>query len=384
MKRLAGVAAAPFVASLFLILAAAVAPRSPARAGAPAEPAPLPAPPERAQLPVARCGACHRTIVDEWRGALHAASTAETNGLYRIMQQKARAALGPPADARCSRCHYPPWAGIGQAPAVPVEGVSCIVCHEVAVGHPGKRLPDGKAARLAVPPDAADPAEALCLSCHDVLRSPAGHPVCTTGPEAQAARAGRCVDCHMGKEAGPQRLGAAGREHRRHDFPGGRSAALLAQAVTLSLRRVAPAAGGAEAAVEAIVQTGEVGHAVPTGTPMRSLALRVVAYDAADNVLWQNAGALPTAGSPDAVFQHVFTGPNGERPVPPFLSALPGDDRRLHPGTPHILRYSVPAGTHRVTATLAYSRGPAPLLEAAGLPESERLPREMARAELRL
>jgi hypothetical protein len=336
---------------------------------------PAHAPPAAAPRRAATCGRCHAAIFADWQASFHARSTAETNPLYRALLGRARGVLGEQADAACSRCHTPAAAdGSGTA----TEGVTCVVCHLVPAGHPDERLPGGRRTRLAGGGDGPGGATATCLVCHDVLASPEGHPVCSTGPEARAAGAGDCVDCHMPERKGPPVAGADARSHAGHGFPASRSPEVLREAATLTLS-FGEGAGGRT--VDVTVTAGEVGHAVPTGAPLRSLVLTVSALDADGKELWRNHAGEPLTQAPEALFQHVLSDAQGNRPVPAFLAHGPGDDRRLAPGTPRLVRYPLPAGAGTVRAVLTYHLAPAPLLAAAEAPPEWSTPVVVAAAE---
>ena len=319
------------------------------------------------------CAACHAPVVAEWRGSAHARATAATNPLYRLLLGKARAVLGEAAERRCATCHYPPGTGPGTGSPFADEGVTCVVCHELADGHPEQRLRDGRPARLRADDVERYGSQKLCLRCHNVARSPAGHPICTTGPEADEAMSGSCTDCHMKDVPGAATPARAHETHTAHRFPGGRDLAFLRAAVELELR-VEKKAGGAVAVVR--LTAPEVGHALPTGTPLRHLVLHVEALDAAAQRVWHNAE------DPRARLQIVFHDADG-KPVPAFAAQTPGKDTRLRPGEERELRYPLPAGTAKVRATLLYHHAPAPILAAAGITGEAAKPLVLATAEAR-
>lgn len=330
------------------------------------------------------CSNCHGTIVSEWRNSLHARSTYERDPLYRVMRQKALRAMGDSAERACSVCHYPPWADKLRAAGVPgkdIEGVGCTVCHRVHAKHPDETLARGKHAVFATVVPGVDGPDGLCLTCHAELKNAAGHPVCTTGAEAREVAAGTCVSCHMAKAAGPGTNSSGANDHRSHRFSSAYDAKILKTAAKLELA-VQMDAGTRYLMVS--VKAGAIGHSLPTGTPMRSVVLRVEALDDEFAVIWKNVDQDPLKEDPDAVFARVFQDKDGNRPVPPFLAVGPGTDTRIVPGEIRRLRYAIPDGARSARATLLYSRGPAKLLNAAGLPESALKPTVIAEQLLRL
>ena len=360
----------------------AAAPADPATAAATAAPAPAPAPaadpaalPEGALKGVAGCARCHRRIAAEWATAGHAKATLEANPLYAVLVGKAEAALGPEAAARCRNCHYPTWTAAARSAGAPVEGVACLSCHRIPAGHPTGRLPGGERALLAAGTGTAggtDGAGGLCLSCHAELKNPQGHPVCTTA--AESAGAGEtCVGCHMPRRDPPPKDARDGR--RSHAFPGAYDDAFLRTAARLEAALDGPADARA---VRVTVTADGTGHHLPTGNPMRAVVLRVQAESADGAVLWRNAGDNPLAEAPEAVFQKVFRDAAGKGPVPPFVAKGPATENRPAADTPREGRYPLPAGTRRVRVRLDFHRGPAPLLQSAGLPAAAVAPTVLA------
>ena len=339
--------------------------------------------PDYALRDSADCENCHYEIVAEWRNSLHARSTYEKDPLYRIMRQKALRALGAPAERACSRCHYPTWSEELRAAGLEkkIEGVACTVCHRVHAKHPHELLPGGEEAVFASASPGQEGADALCLTCHGEMKNPEGQPVCTTGAEAHEVAAGTCIGCHMPMLEGPGTDASDEEAHRSHRFPSAYDPAMLRTAAKLEL---AVQLGGGTRTLVVAVKAGAIGHSLPTGTPLRSVVLKVEALDDEFRVIWTNVDKDPLREDPDAVFARVFQDKDGKRPVPPFLASGPGTDTRIVPGETRRLRYGIPDGTRSARATLLYYRGPSKLLRAAGLPESLVKPTVIAEQLLRL
>lgn len=335
--------------------------------------------PDWAHRNSADCGRCHDVIAAEWLGSQHARSTLEKDPLYRFLQKEAVKVLGPKAERKCRQCHYPPWEGKIREAGRTVEGVSCVVCHRVHPDHPDKDLPNGPGGDFALGKARGGGVQGLCLTCHDELKNPEGHPVCTTGPEAVQAGTGTCVDCHMPPERGAEVRDSGSMRHRSHRFPGGHDRAFLVDSATVSLSLTGEKT---DRMIRVRVQVGKVGHSLPTGNPMRSLLLRVQALDPGGRILWSNTTANPLKEAPEALFMRVFRGADGQRPVPPFRAKGPSKDNRLQPAEVRTILYPIPEGTRTVTARLEYLLGPAPLLRAAGIPAAEAEPVVVSKAEL--
>ncbi|MCL4233687.1 MAG: hypothetical protein KJ042_04115 [Deltaproteobacteria bacterium] len=326
------------------------------------------------------CAACHPSIVAEWRQTMHARSTADADPLYALMVEKAVETLGPQARASCARCHYPEWKDAALAANLPIEGVSCVVCHRIHPQHPKKSLDTGALGAFARSKEGMSGAQGLCLACHGEMSTPDGRPICTTGAESANGKAS-CVDCHMPIVKGEPATGSKNTVHRQHAFPGGYSAEFVKGSASLAIRTDDEAD---ELTVVLEVKRMFTGHDLPTGNPMRHVVLRVEAFDANDEEIWSNIADDPLEDDPGAVFQRVFADAAGHRPVPPFASSGPAQDTRLRAGETRELRYAVPPETQVVRAWLEYRLGPEALLTKAGLPEEHVLPKIITKAELDL
>lgn len=315
-----------------------------------------------------RCLPCHQSIVDEWTQAMHAQSTAERNPLYAMMVAKATEKVGEGAPKKCGTCHAP--SGLGTSPRER-DGVTCLTCHELKADHPGQLSGIRPPQSFARPSAGNTDSNALCLSCHGEFKSPDGFDVCTTGAEhaehtAATTAAGapqNCVDCHMPTAAGPSVFRGGKKDHRSHRFPAARAGLLAGQAAVLAATRDATTN---EIVVE--IKPGSIGHALPTGNPMRFVVATVEAKDAEGKVLWRNHGDdLPPFDAGEALLMRIFSDADGNRPVPPFAAAGESEDRRLQPGQVRSLRYPIPPNTAKVDVSLTYHLGPAKTLKAAGV-----------------
>lgn len=320
--------------------------------------------PDWVHLDANYCAACHATIVGEWRQAMHAKSMREDDPLYDALVKKAVQVVGPKAEVGCVKCHTPEWANAADEAGVTVEGVSCVVCHRIDPAHPKKKLASGAPAEFARTVDGATGSQGLCLSCHAAMASPQGWPVCTTGDETAGSKQS-CVDCHMLAADGPPAVGSVRKTHRSHTFPGGYWPDFVRGSASLAL------SVDEEDPTQVMVEVRRLhgGHDLPTGNPMRSVVVRVWALDDAGETIWSNVADDPLAEDRAAVFQRLFAGADGSRPVPPFAAAGPADDNRLRPDETRQLRYPIPENAVRIEAWLEYRLGPEPLLRAAGLPE---------------
>lgn len=309
---------------------------------------------------------------------MHANSTLAKDPLFNLMFTKAKAVVGDKVNKGCRKCHNPLWEPDVDTQRASAEGVTCVVCHQVASTHPVDTLPSGEVALLNPLRTPEGAAQALCLSCHAERKTGKGIPICITGNENEHAGSASCVDCHMASTDGPGSMGSKNTSHRSHAFPGGHVATWVAEAATLELRLDAE-----KAELVATIKPGALGHSLPTGNPMRHIILDVVAKDAKGEVLWHNRPeGEPLLKKRDSVFMRAFKGADGKSPVPPFASSGEPSDNRLQSATPRELRYPIPKGAKQVTATLSYRLAPAGILEEAQAPAHWKKPVEMGRAVL--
>ena len=307
------------------------------------------------------CAACHAAQHDRWQTSRHADSLGSP--LYRGMREWARADAGEEVAGRCATCHsIVDPAGGGRTGAV-----TCEACHQALITGPSvlavdRALPVAAARTVEAPhPIVVDPSLASggrCLACHAEMTTPAGVPVCTTGPEVAGRSGGPgCVTCHM--------PGAS------HAFAGA-VAPLLARAARLVVDR------RDDEIVVSVTNSG-AGHALPTGSALRTVRLEVEFRDRSGAVLGDNRN------DPAATLMRVLEDADGNAPVPPWRAAAVARDSRLSPGERRAFAYPLPAGTATVTARLVYHRAPAPILERLGIAaEGLFAPIEMARFELPL
>jgi hypothetical protein len=327
-----------------------------------------------------QCQACHSAITKEWSASMHGNSTLAKDPLFKLMFTKAKAVVGDKVEKGCRKCHNPMWEPDVDEQRASAEGVTCVVCHQVAPTHPVDTLPTGEVALLDPIRAPEGATQALCLSCHAERKTGKGVPICITGSENEHAGSAKCVDCHMASTPGPGSTGSKNSSHRSHTFPGGHVAAWVAEAASLELRL-----DKEKAELVATIKPGALGHSLPTGNPMRHIILDVVAKDAKGSVVWRNRPeGEPLLKERDSVFMRAFKSAEGKSPVPPFASSGEPSDNRLQNATPHELRYPLPKGATQVTATLIYRLAPAAVLEEAQAPAHWKQPVEMGRAELSL
>jgi hypothetical protein len=110
--------------------------------------------------------------------------------------------------------------------------------------------------------------------------------------------------------------------------------------------------------------------------------LKVMAYNAQGEVVWQNAEGHPAKDDPQAYFYYGMKDDKG-MPAPPPTATAPGDDTRLKPHETRELVYEIPAdGVVLVRGELYYNLlWPSLVEKFAHLPEDVKAPVLIAASE---
>lgn len=333
--------------------------------------------------PSQECAECHKDIYNEWSSSRHAVSTVATNPFFSRMYQLAKNS-NEAAASRCLSCHEPVRDLLAgkEEDATVQEGIACDVCHatEMARGASNWHKPAPENLKYGPLADALASVHeseysayisksAFCMTCHSNEENAHGVGFCSTLSEWQAssfAKKGvQCQDCHMpGVEGKVAPLGKLRYKVHSHAFYGGYSPEMLRNCAKIDLK-AEPAESHINLHVE--VKNHSVGHALPTGSPMRMVILKVEVRDGADKVIWENYRLNPLEEDPDAVFMKLLQDENGNAPVPPWEAVSEKFDQRLMPDEPRIFDYAIPNTARTVEATLIYRLAPPPLLEKLGL-----------------
>ncbi len=250
-------------------------------------------------LRAASCGECHTEIYDEWRVSSHALAWTDRQ-LQAEMEKSGNRWL-------CANCHTPllnqmeSWA-IGLADhdverpsyvgnpifdaAFRDEGITCAACHvrDGAVEGPTGSETTAHATRKA--DRFAD--EAICLTCHQAVRSYPGKDfICIfeTGAEWRDSSYGQagqpCQSCHMQPVTRPQAVGAAPRTGRRHYWPG--AGIYKVEGLGPPLDQLGAGLGiETEATADELIlrlSNAAAGHMLPTGDPERFIRVEVELSD---------------------------------------------------------------------------------------------------------
>jgi len=370
------------------------------------------------------CKACHLDIYNQWKGSMHAKSTALSDPIHGAFYQFL---MGDPRQEGvvhkksgsypvCLKCHAPAAARdkSTKLDALPVydEGVNCVTCH-TAKTFKGVQRDDGKmnlgvdAYETAdilqapsgkvftqVPPTNTEntntatptfhvyPTESnvqllkttdVCMGCHDRRNNANGVPVCVTGSEFAEVDNFNCQQCHMPV------ISATGLTD--HSMMGGHSQAILERSVLLTL-----ATEKIDNLVKATVNLQNMtAHNVPTGAPFRNMYLKVTAYDSKDLILWENFKTHPIKEDQKSILMLRLLDENGKPTSPPQATQL-GKDSRLKPKENRAIVYEIPAdNVAKVRVELFYDLLLPPFKQKfPEIPADLKKPRVVARAEQRI
>ena len=345
------------------------------------------------------CAECHGEIYKQWKGSMHAQSTALKDPIHGTFYKKV---VGDPTQEGvkmkngkfpvCLQCHAPNAARdkttkLDAKPAYS-EGVNCVACHTLTnfkgvQGDGGKlrlglkayeasdaiQAPHGfnrGAEQLAAAgdmfggagggdsskpnPHLGEPVEVdgkqipalpmesnpiqmktsnACMGCHDQRNNAHGVPLCQTGSEYSMSKSDvNCLACHM-----PIAGGVAD-----HGMGGGHDNAMLKRSIVFALSTKTE---GDSIHADLLLKNQQP-HSLPTGAPFRNLYVKVMAYDANGEVVWENAAGHPGKEDPQAYLWYALKDDAGKFTIPPKATQL-GEDTRLKPHEERTLSYKIPA-----------------------------------------
>ncbi|MDJ0805984.1 MAG: cytochrome c family protein [Gammaproteobacteria bacterium] len=388
------------------------------------------------------CKSCHKEIYKQWKQSMHANSSAMKDPIHATFYKKV---VGDPTKEGvkhkasgkypvCLQCHAPNAAKDKttklDAMAAYSEGVNCIVCHTLKK-YKGIQKPDGKLQlglkayewskdaaqgpgrhsnvglqKLAAAGDVfgggameddskpnphlgepvtmdgkeipSIPMESnpklmktsdACMGCHDQRNNPHGVPLCQTGNEYMLSDSRvNCLSCHM-----PINDGLAD-----HTMGGGHNNSILQRSVVfdVSTKKVD------NKVLTTVYLKNPQPHSLPTGAPFRNIYMKLAAYDAEGNKIWENAEGHPGKKDPQAYFVYALADEKGNPAMPPTAKQL-GKDTRLKPHEERTLVYEIPAkGVKLVRGELYYNLlWPVLNEKFKHLPEDLKAPQLIAAAE---
>ena len=150
-----------------------------------------------------------------------------------------------------------------------------------------------------------------------------------------------------------------------HTFYGGYNSEILYNCAELSL---AAEGDSTFLTVRVNVRNKTVGHALPTGSPMRSVYLKLSAFNAKGVVVWKNYTNNPLQDDPQAVFMRLLENNDGQAPVPPWEATNVMFDQRLMPDENRTLEYMLSdTQAKQIVAELYYRLAPPALVKKLNL-----------------
>jgi len=351
------------------------------------------------------CATCHQEIYQQWKGSMHAKSTALSDPIHGAFY---RQEVGSPTEEGqvhkksgtfpvCLQCHAPNAAVAKttklDAQVVYAEGVNCIACHTLAK-FKGVKLPDGKlqlglkayelSDRLQGPRGMNDGLAKLAASGDDPF---GGAGVGDPGSPKPNPHLGAPVE-YEGKTipalpiAGNSRLMQSSDVcmgcHDQRDNPQGVPLCQTGNEYMESASKVnclschmqihngladhsmngghhqpmvargvifdVAATPDGERLKAEVYLKNQLPHSMPTGAPFRNLVLRLTAYDAQGNAVWRNSATHPAKDDPKAYLSYSMVDDQG-MPAPPPTATKAGADTRLKPHEERTITYEIPAAT---------------------------------------
>ncbi len=346
------------------------------------------------------CQTCHKETYKQWKGSMHANSTALKDPIHGAFYRKV---IGDPTKEGvkmkngkfpvCLQCHAPNAAKdkvtkLDSKPAYS-EGVNCIACHTLkkfkgTKGKDGKlklglnayeyadkiqgtgRNSSHKLSALTAEGDAfgfaggdeeqkpnphkggpvtmdgkeisALPMESnpkqlrtsdACMGCHDKRNNSHGTPLCATGDEyAQSTAQVDCLSCHM----------PVSNDRADHSMGGGHNMGMLQRSVVFYM----DSKKSGDTIKSTVTMENKQPHNMPTGAPFRNMHLKVTAYDASGQVVWENAKGHPGKTDKQAYLKLTLVDADGKPTGPPTAKGV-GSDNRLKPFEKRELNYDIPA-----------------------------------------
>jgi len=300
---------------------------------------------------------------------MHGNASVQNDPLFRGMFEWAVKDTEGKLKKKCIVCHSP-MSTVFQSDDLEIdfnrEGITCQFCHsvkEIRAQHSANDMEidlttvyseapaEGNSAHPVAHRDFFSKSE-FCLPCHAEMKNPDGIEVCSTGEEWRTyleQTQKQCQDCHMESSNG----------HPSHLFAGTHNGEILANSVSLELLFE-----DETKEISMVVTNTAAGHALPTGTPLRMVYLKVSAFDQAGNLLWENWKNNPIQEDKNALFMRILGDADGKGPVPPWRATQTLFDRRLLPNEPVTITYTVPVeNLHDVEVSLFYRLAPEMILK---------------------
>lgn len=315
------------------------------------------------------CQACHEDIYQAWAGSMHARSTLSTNILYRGMFTWASEDTKGAITRQCRNCHTPYYSLVDQDLVTLTDRerpVDCLFCHSLENLHAAPVFSGEKYSskdndlseyhRIRAREHFSN--EELCMLCHAQLTNPHEVPICVTGEEYYGLKEGQpvCQSCHMPLVQGYRSVESDSADLiRSHAFVGPYTPQFLRKSLPLSARY-------SDEMLTVTIDNSHTPHGYPTGSPLRMVMLKVIGFDANNEIIYQNWRANPVEEDQQAVMVRFFADAGQNFPVPPWKAHSVRMDTRLKPGEIRTITYPINQEVKRVSVQLFFLLAPAPIL----------------------
>ena len=312
------------------------------------------------------CKICHEDIYSQWKGSMHANSTALKDPIHGAFYN---AVIGNPEQEGikkkgkypvCLQCHAPAAAKDGKtnlaAMQVYNEGVNCVACHTISSFKGTKKVEGGlrlgtqayefSDTSLQGPgtnhtkPDWKHPVfqnsanpevfktSAVCMGCHDQRKNSNKVALCQTGDEiASSEGSSNCLNCHM-----PIVNGKAD-----HSLLGGHSTKMVSKGLVMTMATET----NSKTLEVTIKMSNQLPHNFPTGAPFRNVYVKLTGYDIQGQEVWVSSQSHPAKDDKKAMFMYSLGDAEGN-PAPPPKATQVLADTRLKPHETRELIYSLP------------------------------------------
>lgn len=349
------------------------------------------------------CANCHQDIYRQWKGSMHANSTALSDPIHAVFY---RQEVGDPTEEGavhkqsgtfpiCLQCHAPNAAidkttKLDAKPAY-AEGVNCIACHTLA-SYKGIEGADGKL-RLGM----------LSYELSDQLQGPLGmnNRLAELTAESDDLFGGAGVGAALSQRPNPHLgtavefygqtipslpmegnprlikssdacMGCHDQRNNPHGVPlcqtgneyrtGGSEVNCIACHMPIVAGLAHHGMGGGhdpamvrralifDIATETNGETlkttvyllNQLPHSMPTGAPFRNVYFKLAAYDSSGTLVWENAPGHPKQDDPQAYLSYAMADAEGNPAMPPVATQA-GEDTRLGPHEQRTMIYEIPA-----------------------------------------
>jgi hypothetical protein len=357
------------------------------------------------------CKNCHKEIYKQWKGSMHAQSTALKDPIHATFYKKVagdptKEGVKHKASGKfpiCLQCHAPNAAvdkttKLDAKPAY-AEGVNCVACHTLATfkgtkGKDGKMLLGLKAygrSDKIQGPQGFNQELGKLTAADDMFGGMPAEDDSKPNPHTQGEveidgkkipalpmdgnpglmkTNAACMGCHD-KRNNPHGvpLCQTGNEYAGsnvncqschmpiaggmadHGMTGGHGDAMLKRSVVFTL----DSSKQGDRLKTTVTLKNMQPHSLPTGAPFRNIYMKLSAYDSQGNLVWENADGHPAKSDPKAYLAYRLADEKGDPAMPPVATQL-GLDSRLKPHEERVISYDIPAkGVVLVRGELFYN-----------------------------